>query len=48
VLANGEQKDFGPRDEVWRKISKRAVPPTAAPAAANLKLVSATTGGGRT
>jgi PrtD family type I secretion system ABC transporter len=46
VLASGEQKDFGPRDQVWRRFSTRAVPPAAA--AANLKLVSATTGGGQT
>jgi PrtD family type I secretion system ABC transporter len=45
LLANGEQKEFGPRDEVWRRISARAVPPAAA---ANLKVVSDTAGGGRT
>jgi ATP-binding cassette subfamily C protein len=43
VLANGEQKDFGPRDEVWRRISTRVAAPAAA--AANLKVVSDTTGG---
>jgi ABC-type protease/lipase transport system fused ATPase/permease subunit len=46
VLANGEQKEFGPRDEAWRRISARAVP--AAAAAANLKVVSDTMGGGLT
>jgi ATP-binding cassette, subfamily C, type I secretion system permease/ATPase len=30
LLANGEQKEFGPRDEVWRRISARAAPPAAA------------------
>jgi ABC-type protease/lipase transport system fused ATPase/permease subunit len=60
LLVNGEQKDLGPRDEVWRRISARAVPPPAAAAAsaraappaaataANLKVVSDTTGGGPT
>ena len=43
VLANGEQKDFGPRDEVWRRISARPAAPAAA--AANLKVVSAAAGG---
>jgi PrtD family type I secretion system ABC transporter len=45
VLANGEQKDFGARDDVLRKISAR---PVAMPAAAaNLKVVSDTTAGGQ-
>jgi ATP-binding cassette subfamily C protein len=44
VLANGEQKDFGSRDEIMQKITR----PVAAPAAAagNLKVVSGTTAGG--
>ena len=46
VLANGEQKDFGPRDEILRKISTRRVAPPAA-AAGNLKVVSDTTVGGQ-
>ena len=50
VLANGTQQEFGPRDEVLRKvIPQRApavVPATAAAAAAhNLKVVSDTAGG---
>ena len=46
VLANGEQKDFGSRDEIMQKLSAR---PVAAPAAAagNLKVVSGTTAGGQ-
>jgi PrtD family type I secretion system ABC transporter len=41
LLANGAQQDFGPRDEILRKIVRR-VPPPAAPAAGagNLKVVS--------
>jgi ATP-binding cassette, subfamily C, type I secretion system permease/ATPase len=43
VLANGEQKDFGSRDEIMQKMTR----PVAAPAAAgNLKVVSGTTAGG--
>ncbi|HEX2354551.1 MAG TPA: type I secretion system permease/ATPase, partial [Xanthobacteraceae bacterium] len=42
LLANGKQRDFGPREEVLPRISKLAVPPSAA--VANLKLVNATTG----
>ena len=44
VLANGEQQDFGPRDEIMRKMTR----PVAAPAAAagNLKVVSGTAAGG--
>ena len=43
VLANGEQKDFGTRDEIMQKMTR----PVAAPAAAgNLKVVSGTTAGG--
>ena len=44
VLANGEQKDFGSRDEIMQKITR----PVAAPAAAagNLKVVSGATAGG--
>jgi ATP-binding cassette, subfamily C, type I secretion system permease/ATPase len=45
VLANGEQKDFGSRDEIMRKISVRPVPLPAV--AANLKVVSDTTAGGQ-
>jgi len=44
VLANGEQKDFGTRDEIMQKMTR----PMAAPAAAagNLKVVSGVTAGG--
>ena len=43
VLSNGEQKDFGSRDEIMQKMTR----PVAAPAAAgNLKVVSGTTAGG--
>ena len=44
VLANGEQKDFGSRDEIMQKMTR----PVAAPAAAagNLKVVSGATAGG--
>jgi ATP-binding cassette subfamily C protein len=43
VLGNGEQKDFGSRDEIMQKMTR----PVAAPAAAgNLKVVSGTTAGG--
>jgi len=42
VLANGEQKDFGSRDEIMQKMTR----PVAAPAAGNLKVVSGTTAGG--
>ena len=41
VLANGEQKDFGSRDEIMQKMTR----PVAAPAG-NLKVVSGTTAGG--
>jgi ATP-binding cassette, subfamily C, bacterial PrsD len=48
VLANGAQQDFGPRDEILRKIVRRVHPPEAAAAGAgNLKVVSDTTGGGQ-
>jgi ATP-binding cassette subfamily C protein len=40
VLANGAQQEFGPRDEMMRKITARPVPPAGAAAAANLKVVS--------
>jgi ATP-binding cassette, subfamily C, type I secretion system permease/ATPase len=43
VLANGTQQDFGPREEILRKMSTRLVPPAAA--ASNLKIVSDTTSG---
>jgi PrtD family type I secretion system ABC transporter len=46
VLANGAQQDFGPRDEILRKIVRRPAAPVPAAAAANLKVVSDTTGGG--
>ena len=46
VLANGVQQDFGPRDEILRKIVRRPAAPVPAAAAANLKVVSDTTGGG--
>jgi ATP-binding cassette, subfamily C, type I secretion system permease/ATPase len=44
VLANGEQKDFGTRDEIMQRMTR----PVAAPATAagNLKVVSGTTAGG--
>ena len=43
VLSNGEQKDFGSRDEIMQKMTR----PVAAPAAAgNLNVVSGTTAGG--
>jgi ATP-binding cassette, subfamily C, type I secretion system permease/ATPase len=44
LLANGQQKEFGPRDEVLRKISVRPVPQSTA--TGNLKVVSDTTPGG--
>ena len=48
VLANGAQQDFGPRDEILRKIVRRpAQSPAAVAAAGNLKVVSNTTGGGQ-
>ena len=43
-LANGQQKEFGPRDEILRKLSVRPVPSPAA--AGNLKVVSDTIVGG--
>jgi ATP-binding cassette, subfamily C, type I secretion system permease/ATPase len=43
LLANGRQKEFGPRDEILRKISPRAG--TQLAAASNLKVVSDTTAG---
>jgi ATP-binding cassette subfamily C protein len=45
VLANGAQLEFGPREQILRKISTRPAPPAAV--AGNLKVVSDTTGGGR-
>jgi PrtD family type I secretion system ABC transporter len=48
LLANGAQQDFGPRDEILRKIVRRPAPPPAAAAAVgNLKVVSDATGGGQ-
>ena len=49
VLANGQQQEFGPRDDVLRKISARPVPPPAVTGnlAGNLKVVSDTTAGGQ-
>jgi ATP-binding cassette subfamily C protein len=44
VLANGEQKDFGSRDEIMQKMTRPVAAP--APAAGNLKVVSGTTAGG--
>jgi ATP-binding cassette, subfamily C, type I secretion system permease/ATPase len=44
VLANGAQLEFGPREQILRKISTRFAPPAAG--AGNLKVVSDTTGGG--
>src|SRR3979490_898931 len=43
VLANGQQQDFGPRDEILRKIIAPPVP--ASPAASNFKGVNNTTAG---
>jgi ABC-type protease/lipase transport system fused ATPase/permease subunit len=45
VLANGLQQDFGPRDEILRKVIPR--PAQAAAAGSNLKVVSDMTGGGQ-
>jgi ATP-binding cassette subfamily C protein len=44
VLANGVQQGIGPRDEILQKLLGRRVP---SPAAANLKVVSDTAGGGQ-
>jgi ATP-binding cassette subfamily C protein len=44
VLSNGEQKEFGSRDEIMQKMSARAVAP---PPAGNLKVVSGITAGGQ-
>jgi ABC-type protease/lipase transport system fused ATPase/permease subunit len=43
LLANGTQQEFGPRDEILRKIIPQRAP---AAAAGNLKVVSAAAGGG--
>jgi ATP-binding cassette subfamily C protein len=45
VLANGTQLEFGPREQILRKISTRPAPPAAV--AGNLKVVSDMTGGGQ-
>ena len=45
VLANGLQMDFGPRDEILRKVIPR--PAQGAAAGSNLKVVSDKTGGGQ-
>jgi PrtD family type I secretion system ABC transporter len=42
VLANGEQKEFGARDEIMQKLSRPAAMPASA-AAGNLKVVSGAT-----
>src|SRR5262249_27356179 len=48
LLANGAQQDFGPRDEILRKIVRRPAPPPAAAAAVgNLKVVSDAAAGGQ-
>jgi PrtD family type I secretion system ABC transporter len=47
LLANGVQQDFGPRDEILRKIVRRPPSPVPAAATANLKVVSDTTAGGQ-
>jgi hypothetical protein len=44
VLANGAQLEFGPREQILRKISTRPAPPAAL--AGNLKVVSDTAVGG--
>jgi ATP-binding cassette subfamily C protein len=43
VLANGEQKDFGSRDEIMQKLTRSVATPAAA---GNLKVVSGATAGG--
>ena len=43
VLGNRAQLEFGPRDQILRKLSTQPVAPAAA--AGNLKIVSDTTGG---
>jgi ATP-binding cassette subfamily C protein len=43
VLANGAQVEFGPREQILRKINTRPAPPAAV--AGNLKVVSDTTAG---
>src|SRR5215472_14481557 len=45
VLANGSQQEFGPRDEVLRKVIARPV--SSAATAANLKVVADASGGPR-
>jgi PrtD family type I secretion system ABC transporter len=45
VLANGEQKDFGSRDEIMQKMTRPVATPAAA--AGNLKVVSGATAGGQ-
>jgi ATP-binding cassette subfamily C protein len=45
VLANGQQQDFGSREEILRKITARPAPPPAV--AGNLKVVSDATAGGQ-
>jgi PrtD family type I secretion system ABC transporter len=48
LLANGGQQDFGPRDEILRKIVRRPAPPAAAAVGAgNLKVVSDVAAGGQ-
>jgi ATP-binding cassette, subfamily C, type I secretion system permease/ATPase len=44
VLANGEQKDFGSRDEIMQRMTRPVAAPPAA--AGNLKVVRGTTAGG--
>jgi ABC-type protease/lipase transport system fused ATPase/permease subunit len=49
LLANGTQQEFGPRDEILRKVIPQRMPaaaPAAAAAAGNLKVVGAAAGGG--
>jgi PrtD family type I secretion system ABC transporter len=50
LLANGTQLEFGPRDEISRKLvpQRGPVAPAAAAAAGNLKVVGAAAGGGWT
>ena len=51
LLANGMQQEFGPRDDVLRKVVQQrapaaGAPPAAAAGAGNLKVISAASGGG--
>ena len=45
VLANGAQREFGPRDEILNRLATRSAAPGAA--VGNLKVVSDSVSGGR-